>query len=88
MPDPAPDLVAVARADLETIIARAGKRWLSVEEAVPYSSLGPTALRGLLAAGKLTAHRPVRGRVVIDRLELDAYIASSTSTPRTGRGRR
>lgn len=62
-------------------------RWLALEPAAAYSSLSVKSLRRLVSAGKLQAHRPVRGRIVLDRFELDAYIAGATATPRTGRGR-
>jgi hypothetical protein len=40
----------------------------------------------LLAAGKLMAHRPVKGRVLIDRLALDSLVQGATTAVRTGRG--
>jgi hypothetical protein len=76
----APEVIPVAVATLLP-------RWLSYEVAAPYSSISSKSLRRLVAAGKLQAHRPVKGKIVLDRLELDAYIAGATATPRTGRGR-
>ena len=45
-----------------------------------------TSIRRMLASGKLQAFRPVRGRVLIDREQLDSVITASTSTPRRRRG--
>lgn len=81
------ELVAVPLADLQALIAKAMTRWLSVADAAVYSSLSEESIRRLMAANKLTAHRPVRGKIVIDRLELDAFILGSTAEPRKGRGR-
>ena len=81
------ELVAVRVADLNALIGRATARWLTVDGAALHSSLSAESIRRLLAAGELTAHRPRKGRVLIDRLELDQLIANSTVTPRKGRGR-
>ena len=80
-------LVAVPLADLEQLVARSRRRWLSVADASDYCGLSQESVRRLLSAGKLTGHRPVRGKILIDRLQLDAVIAASSSQPRTGRGR-
>jgi excisionase family DNA binding protein len=83
-----PDLVESLHEKLDSLLADPGRqRWLSAEEAANYSRLSVESIRRLLSGGKLTSHRPVRGRVLVDRLELDALIQSSTATPRTGRGR-
>jgi excisionase family DNA binding protein len=63
-------------------------RYLSVEGSATYSSISTDSVRRLLSAGKLRALRPVRGRIVIDRSELDALILSSDQKPRKGRGMR
>jgi excisionase family DNA binding protein len=62
-------------------------RWMSVEQAAAYSSLSAESLRRLLSAGKLTAHRPRPGRVLIDLRQLNALILASTRRPGVGRGR-
>ena len=64
------------------------KRWLTVANAAVYADLSQDTIRRLLDSGKLTPHRPVKGRILVDRQELDAHIQSSTATPRKGRGRR
>jgi excisionase family DNA binding protein len=61
-------------------------RYLSVPEAARYASLSADSIRAMLAAGKLTALRPVPGRVVIDRRELDAAVLASTRKPARCRG--
>jgi hypothetical protein len=63
-------------------------RFFSVERAAAHSDLSPESIRRLLNAGKLTALRPVRGRVLVDRVQLESYIAGSAQTLRRGRGRR
>ena len=67
--------------------AQAGPvRFLTIDAAERYSSLSERSIRRLISSGKLTAHRPVKGRVLVDRGQLDAVILSATSTPRKGRG--
>jgi hypothetical protein len=85
----APDdaLVAVPLIDLQRLIGQANARWLPLDRARDYGGLSVPSLRRLIASGKLTAHRPVKGRVLIDRFELDTLIGGATSTPRKGRGR-
>lgn len=72
---------------LAEAIAAPPKRWLGVAGSAEYSDLSVESIRRLVASGRLTAHRPLKGKILIDRLELDALILGSTSTPRTGRGR-
>jgi hypothetical protein len=78
------DAVAAKVADRFAELAR--RRYLSIPHAAEYGDLSPDSIRSLLSSGKLTALRPVPGRVVIDRRELDALFASSTKGPRCGRG--
>lgn len=63
-------------------------RYLTVEAAAHYTSLSTVSIRRLLSAGKLTAYRPVKGRILVDRNQLDAYVVSTTSLLRKGRGLR
>jgi len=63
-------------------------RFLSVNGAAQYSGLSTKSIRRLIALGRITALHPVRGRVVIDRNELDSFILASGNSPRGGRGRR
>ncbi len=66
--------------------AESSHRFLSVTAAAERSSLSVESIRRLLNSGRLTALRPVRGKILIDVRELDSMIASSKSSPRTGRG--
>lgn len=84
-----PDAIAVLSAKVDQLLRvarRADARFLSVAGAASYASLSEESIRKLLAAGKLTPLRPVRGRVVIDRHELDAFVLSCDQRLRRGRG--
>ena len=61
-------------------------RWLSIQGAATYASLSEASVRRLLSGGKLTAHRPCKGKVLVDRHQLDALVVSATARPRRGRG--
>lgn len=63
------------------------KGFLSIKHAAEYCDLSEESIRRLCASGMLTPLRPVKGRILIDRSELDAFIRSCDQTPRTGRGR-
>lgn len=71
---------------LELGISCLPPRFLTIQNAARYTDLSKESIRRLVAKGKLTAHRPVRGRVLIDRHELEAFIRSSVSVPRNSRG--
>jgi hypothetical protein len=62
------------------------RRFLSIVSSAAYVDLSPTSIRSLIAAGKLHPRRVVRGKILLDRIELEQLIASSTSTPRKSRG--
>jgi len=62
------------------------RRYMAVTEAAEYAGISNESIRRLLATKKLTAYRPVPGRVVVDRLELDALIRGS-ATKREKRSR-
>ncbi|HWA98629.1 MAG TPA: helix-turn-helix domain-containing protein [Pirellulales bacterium] len=64
-----------------------GKRFLSVEEAARYCSISAESVRRMISAGKLVSLNPVRGRVVIDKQQLDAVVLGSAQQLRGGRGR-
>lgn len=96
MTDSSPDITAELRALRDTVgrlvetIDRPPVRWLTIADAAKYAGICPRSLRGLIAMGKLRQHKPVPGRCVVDRLELDRYIASTTPAAqaiRSGRGR-
>jgi excisionase family DNA binding protein len=61
-------------------------RYTTVAGAANYSGLSQDSIRSLISRRRLTAYRPVPGRVLVDRRQLDALILSSTGTPRRGRG--
>lgn len=62
------------------------KRYLTVANAAVYCDLSEESIRRLVSTRKLTAHRPVRGRVLIDRHELDSLIRCSVANQKGGRG--
>jgi len=61
-------------------------RFLTVEGAHQYTGLSADSIRAMLERGDLTALPPVRGRVLIDREELDRAVLGSVTRPRGGRG--
>lgn len=61
-------------------------RFLTIDAAATHSGLSPESIRRMISSGKLTPLRPVKGRVLLDRLELESVVRSSDSRPRTGRG--
>jgi excisionase family DNA binding protein len=82
------DALADALADrlTERAAAIATQRYFSVADAAVYTGLSQDSIRTLLAGARLTGYRPLVGRVLIDRRELDALIQASTRAPRQGRG--
>lgn len=81
------DLAAeVAQLIAANLTEQNARRWLTVREAAAYLSLSDDSVRAMLAVGRLTARRPVPGRVLIDRRELDFIVFGSTAKPVHGRG--
>jgi excisionase family DNA binding protein len=66
--------------------AQESPRFLTIQRAAEYVSLSDDYIRRMISSGKLTALRPVKGRIVIDRDELDSVVRASTAAPRKGRG--
>ena len=73
-------------ADLETVEHKldmllergtAAPRFLAVKEAASYAGVSADSVRRMLASGELTALRPVPGRIVVDRHQLDAVILAT-----------
>ena len=64
------------------------KRFLSVKAAGLYADLSEDSVRRLIERGELEGYRPVRGRVLVDREQLDRLILGSAQhgPPRNGRG--
>ena len=86
--DPTIDL----HAKLDAVLARLDappqpRRWFSIASSATYADLSQDSIRRLVSSGKLNAKRPVRGKLLIDKHELDALILNSTTTPKSGRGR-
>lgn len=72
---------------LRPMMDRPPKRFLTVKDAAfRAGELSEESIRRMLSAGKLTALRPVPGRILIDVNELDSVIIASDSRPRKGRG--
>jgi hypothetical protein len=61
-------------------------RFLNVDEAARHTGISVESVRRMLDSGKLTPLRPVKGRIVIDRGQLDSVVLNSDARPRTGRG--
>lgn len=82
--------IATVLARIDWLAARLdapAKRFLSVEEAAEFTSLSATSIRQAIAGGHLTPHRPVSGRVVLDREQLIAWVLAPRTLQRSGRGR-
>jgi hypothetical protein len=66
-------------------IGTTAARWLSLKGASAYAGICSQTIRNWAKAGHLTLHNVVlmgsRGRVLIDRLELDALIESYAGAP-------
>lgn len=76
---------------LDAVLAKAdapAPRFLTVQGSADYCSLSPETVRRMISAGKLRALRPCRGRILIDRTELESAILSADGQLRKGRGRR
>ena len=61
-------------------------RFLSVDHAAVYADLSQNSIRRMIGRGDLTGLRPTKGKVLVDRLELDRLILGSTRQPRNSRG--
>lgn len=85
----AEDFLELVHAKLDRLLEQAtpgDRRFLTIADAARYAGLSEESIRRMLSAGKLTALRPVSGRVVIDRRQLDAVVLGSDRQPRKGRG--
>ena len=80
--------LALVLQKLDALIERAAvpKRFLSIAHAAEYADLSEDSVRRMIERGDLVAHRPVRGRILVDRQQLDQVILSSTNAPLNGRG--
>lgn len=70
--------VASLASQLQEALDTPRARFLTIAGASSYSGLSTLTIRRLIAAGRLKSFRPVPRRIVIDRLELDRYIESTS----------
>jgi len=72
------DLDALDR-KIDLLLARdsAQQRFLSLADAARYSGISVESIRRMVASGQITPLRPVPGRVVVDREQLDAVILAT-----------
>ena len=54
-------------------------RFLPIPAAAAYAGISNESIRRMLASRRLTTFRPVRGRIVVDRHELEAVVLESGS---------
>jgi excisionase family DNA binding protein len=59
-------------------------RWMSLAAAAAYSSLSRRTISRMIEAGRLQAHKPNGGRVLIEKRQLHEVIRRSTMAPRSG----
>ncbi|NLS97425.1 MAG: helix-turn-helix domain-containing protein [Planctomycetaceae bacterium] len=71
---------------LDALLAQPHQRFYSIASAALYCDLSEDSLRRLIERGDLTPHRPVRGKILIDRHQLDALILGSAGETRGSRG--
>src|SRR4051812_15409699 len=87
MPDDFAELKAAILELANRVDGQLWPRWLSVPLAANYSSLGQKSIRNLCANGTLTPSRAVRGKLLIDRQQLDAALLAECGRQlRKGRG--
>jgi len=76
------------RLDDAVSACRITPHWLTIADAAVYSGMSEKSIRKLLDKGEIIGRRPVPGRILIDRNELDNMIRGSVNSPKVGRGRR
>ena len=81
------DALAAALADRIGAAVGAAQRFFSVRQAAEFTGLSTDSIRHMLTGGRLTPLRPVAGRVVIDKKELENVILASTGRPARRRGK-
>ncbi len=75
-------------ADLAQRLDSPTQRFLGVATAAVYCGVSPKTIRKAIEKGDLTALRPARGRIVIDRQEIDLWILATAGARHVGgRGR-
>ena len=86
---PTQERLDVIEANVKAILDRMDtpeQRFLTVGQASKFSSLSKETIRRLLGSGALTPLYPVRGRVAIDKKELESFMLASMRRPAQGRG--
>lgn len=86
MSDPS---LAILEQKLDALLAStaAPKRFFTVIEAGSYTGLSPESIRQALATGGLVACRPIAGRLLIDKSDLDSWVLGAKGRVVTsGRG--
>lgn len=63
-------------------------RFLTISGAAKRTSLSEKSIRRAVSAGKLVGLRPVRGRLLVDVVQLDQFCLTATKQIRRGRGHR
>ena len=83
-----PAQIDALHAKVDRLLERTAQpqRFMSIRTAAAYADLSQDSVRRLLERGELTAYRPVKGKILVDRLELDGVILGSIRRPVTGRG--
>lgn len=89
---PQPDLAAeleAIHAKVDALLAAGSApapRFLSIEKAASYCNLSPNSIRRMIGRGDLTPLRPVKGKIVVDRVQLEQLVLGATDRPVNGRG--
>jgi excisionase family DNA binding protein len=68
------------------LVSLQAARYIGIEDAAAYTGLCSRSIRRLLDRGELTALRPVAGKVLIDRREIDNLVLSAKHRAAGGRG--
>lgn len=73
-------------AGIKAALGQPPQRFLSVKSAAGYCDLSEDSVRRLVERGDLAACRPTRGKILIDRQELDRLILGAARPVRGSRG--
>ncbi len=85
-----PDALQTIEAKLDQLLSASTAptpQFLSIDGAAAWCSLSPRSIRNLIAAGRLTPLRPCRGKILVDRQQLESVIRAADEKPRRSRGR-
>ena len=67
-------IVAVPLKDIQELIAKATQRWMDLETASEYTGLSTKTIRRAINKGDLAVSRVVKGKGLLDRRAIDAWI--------------